>query len=223
MNKYNVKLPMNTIKQAVKVLNEARQELKKLDNDKAKYSNPDAIRHYSQEHIEHELVRISAEKAEISNEIMKKISGFTETIQNELKAAFIPNGSDLLGAENEADAALFHNGLILDAKTLDYMVNKHDNAAFRILAANYARARKWENFDYITSEEKATEYVDEIIKGLNNVAAVPFGYDALRFTETKGEFRRMANKYGLLSEFDISDGNAVDSAVIEPLNDVVSG
>ena len=121
MNKYNVKLPTNTIKLAVKALNEARTELKRLADQRAELEAPDANRRYSQDHIEKELIRIAAEKGQIVNEIIGKISRLSDTARDELKAAFIPDGSDLLG-ENEADAALFKNGLILDTKTLDYIL-----------------------------------------------------------------------------------------------------
>ena len=223
MNKYNVKMPIGTIRLAVKALNEARQELKRLSDQKADYESQDANRRYSQEHIERELVRISAEAGAVTAEIQKKINGLCETIQSELDAAFIPDGNDLIGADNEADAALFRNGLIFDPKTLEYMVNKHDNAAFRILAANYAKERKWENFDYITSEESAHDYINAITKGLKNTAAVPFGYDALRFTETKGEYSRMATEYGLSEEYRISDGDTIDTAIIEPIDAGMNG
>lgn len=222
MNKYNVKLPTHTIKLAVKALNEARTELKRLADQRAELEAPDAHRRYSQDHIEKEIIRIAAEKGQIINEITKKISRLSDTARDELKAAFIPDGSDLLG-ENEADAALFKNGLILDTKTLDYILEKHDNAAFRILAAKYAKEREWKDFDYITSEETATEYIETILKGLNNAAAVPFGYQATQFCETKGEYRRMANEYGLSREFDISNGDAIDTAIIEASNSDMSG
>lgn len=223
MNKFNVKMPMGTIRTAVKALNEARQELKRLSDQKADYESQDANRRYSQEHIERELVRISAEAGAVTTEIQKKINGLCETIQSELDAAFIPDGTDLIGADNEADAALFKNGLIFDPKTLEYMVNKHDNAAFRILAANYAKERKWENFDYITSEESAHDYINAITKGLKNAASVPFGYDALRFAETKGEYSRMATEYGLSEEYRISDGDTIDTAIIEPIDAGMNG
>lgn len=223
MNKFNVKMPMGTIRTAVKALNEARQELKRLSDQKADYESQDANRRYSQEHIERELVRISAEAGAVTAEIQKKVNGLCETIQSELDAAFIPDGNDLIGADNEADAALFKNGLIFDPKTLEYMVNKHDNAAFRILAANYAKERKWDNFDYITSEESAHDYINAITKGLKNTAAVPFGYDALRFTETKGEYSRMATEYGLSEEYRISDGDTIDTAIIEPIDAGMNG
>ena len=223
MNKYNVKMPIGTIRTAVKALNEARQELKRLSDQKADYESQDANRRYSQEHIERELVRISTEAGAVTAEIQKKINGLCETIQSELDAAFIPDGNDLIGADNEADAALFRNGLIFDPKTLEYMVNKHDNAAFRILAANYAKERKWENFDYITSEESAHDYINAITKGLKNSASVPFGYDALRFTETKGEYSRMATEYGLSEEYRISDGDTIDTAIIEPIDAGMNG
>lgn len=217
MNKYNVKMPTDTIRIAVKALNEARQELKRLNDQKADYKSPDANRRYTLERIERELARIAADQEQITADISKKISGLCDTMQNEQKAAFVPNGQDLIGADNEADVALFRNGLIMDQNTLDYLVSKHDNAAFRILAANYAKARDWHGYDYITNEDHANEYITEVIRGLKSAAASPFGYNALRFTETKGEYHRMADAYGLSAEFAASNGDAIDNAVIDPI------
>lgn len=222
MNKYSVKLPTNTIKLAVKALNEARTELKRLADQKAELEAPDANRRYSQDHIEKELIRIAAETGQITNEITAKIDRLADTARDELKAAFIPDGSDLLG-ENEADAALFKNGIITKPKVLEYIISKHDNAAFRILAAKYAKERDWSGYDYITSEDTATEYVEQILRGLKDAAAVPFGYKAAQYCETKGEYRRMANEYGLSKEFDISNGDDIDTAIIEAGNSDMSG
>lgn len=218
MSKYNVKLPTDTIRLAVKALNEARLKLNKLIQEKADYESADANRRYTLDHIEKELVRIAADTGKTKEEIKKHINGLCDTIQDELKKSFIPNGQDLIGDDNEADLALFKNGLIMDEKTLDYLVNKHDNAAFRILAYNYAKERNWNDYDYITNEESANEYINAIIKGLKTAAEIPFGYDALRFTESKGEYKRMALAHGLLTEFDKSNGDAIDTAIIEPID-----
>ena len=222
MNKYNVKLPTGTIKTAIKALNEARQELKRLADQKAELEAPEASRRYSQDHIEKELVRIAAETGQITNEITAKIDRLADTARDELKAAFIPDGSDLLG-ENEADAALLRNGIITKPKVLEYIISKHDNAAFRILAAKYAKEREWDDFEYYTSEDTAKEYIETIIKGLKDAAAVPFGYRALQYCETKGEYRRMAEESGLLPEFNVSNGDDIDTAIIEPINSDMSG
>lgn len=212
MNKFNVKLPTDTIKTAIRALNAARKELKALENQKAEFEKPEAKRRYSEERIENELNRISAESGKITDEISAKINGLTETMRNELKAAFIPNGDDITG-ENAADAALFNNGLIMDTKTLDYILSKHDNAAFHILAAKYAKERQWSGYEYITNDEAANSFIDTISNALKAVALYPFGYKALQYCETKGEFRRMANEYGLSKEFDISNGDDIDTAI----------
>lgn len=225
MNKFNIKLPTGTIKTAVKALNEARQELKRLADQRAELEKPDANRRYSQEHIEKELIRIEAETGQITNEITAKIDRLSETALDELKAAFIPSGDDLLG-DNAADVALFNNGLILNTQTLDYILNKHDNAAFHMLAAKYAKEREWSGYEYITSDDAAKEYIDTVLTGLKNAASNPFGYQALQYAETKGEYRRLANEYGLSKEFDISNGDDIDTAIIEPIssdNNAING
>ena len=213
MNTFTGSLPIGTIRACVSALNGYRKELAKLRDQKKEYEAPDASRKYSQEHIEKELIRIDAETMQINDEAAKKVSNFYEMASAEVKDAFIPLGSDVT-AENEADAALFKNGLILDKNTLEYMINKHDNAAFRIMAANYAKERNWDGFEYTTHEKAAGEYVEQVFRELKNVASSPFGFSAIQYTETPGEYRRMADAYGLVAEFNKGGGDSIDSAVL---------
>lgn len=213
MNTFTASLPIGTIRACISALNGYRKELAKLRDQKKVYEAPDASRKYSLEHIEKELIRIEAERMQINDEAAKRVLNFYEMASAEVKDAFIPLGSDVT-AENEADAALFRNGLILDKNTLEYMINKHDNAAFRIMAANYAKERNWDGFEYTTHEEAAGEYVKKVFDGLKNVASDPFGYSAIQYTETPGEYRRMADAYGLIAEFNKGGGDSIDSAVL---------
>lgn len=222
MNTFTAKLPMDTIKACVSALNSYRSELAKLMKQKKELEAPEAIRNYSQSHIENELKRIASEAEQIKAEAEKKVTGLHDTATQEIKEAYVPIGSDVID-ENDADAALFRNGLIIDTKTLDYMLSKHDNAAFRIMAAKYAKERNWDGYDYTTHEEAANEYVKRIFRELKNVASDPFGYSAIQYTETKGEYRRMAEEYGLIAEYNKAGGDRIDNSILsESLGDPMS-
>lgn len=217
-NKFNAALPVETIRMCISNLNGYRKELAQLMEQEKDYTAPDANKRYSQNHIDNELKRITLERDQIMQEAAAKVRNFRDIAVNELKDAYVPSGEDVTGMDNEADAALFEKGLILDAKTLEYILSKHDNAAFRIMADKYAKERQWDGFEYVTAEDSAKEYINQVFDGLAKAAADPFNYSAIQYTETKGEYRRMADEYGLLAEFNKSNGDTIDTAIIEPLN-----
>ena len=222
MNRFIGELPTASIKLAVSALNDYRKELAKLREQRKECEASDALQKYSQGHIEKELVRITTETAQIMQEAAAKVRSYHDNAVNSLAEAYAPVGSDVSGATNEADAALFEKGLILDAKTLEYIISKHDNPAFRIMAAKYAKERNWDGFEYETGEAAAKDYINQVFSKLAEAATDPFGYSAIQYTETKGEYGRIADAYGLVAEFNKGGGDSIDSAVLsESLGDSI--
>ena len=125
-----------------------------------------------------------------------------------------PDGKDLLGDQAEGDAKLLDYGLIDSPEELAALLDRHDNATFRKLAARYADDRSWEGFMGITKEANLREFTDMTFDGLTRGVAFG-GINRMQWLDNPGEPERVCAACGLIPEWQASGADAITKAYSE--------
>lgn len=225
-NFYRVNLPIDYIRTAVRDLNDTKAKIKALQKEADKYGTVEQARRDGGERgveaRDKALKELAANADLLKRAAIDNLASIKEKTVKELDAQFIPNGDDLLG-DNAADVALLNANLIKTPEKLLSILEKHDNAAFRLLAAEYAAKNNWDDFDYIDKENSVREYCTQVFKGLEACAEHPTGYNSIQYLGTPGEYRRMADGFGLTHEFHNSNGNSIDEVIVAEGSDGSDG
>lgn len=215
-NILEVKMPIDYIANTVNLLNkqkiDAERIQEKIDNlgsetDAQVRGGLNGVKEWK-----NEMEILEIRRKNLAADSCKIVDANKKRAFDELDELFLPNGNDLIG-ENAADVAVINAGLIMTPEQLELMLKRHNNAAFRTLASNYAKTKQWSGFEYIDKANSVREYFKVVFDGLMSSAENLLGYSSIQFLETSGEYERMAEASGLLTDFLNSDGRKIDREI----------
>lgn len=180
---YRVIIPTKPITKAIDELRALQSTWGELHNEREQWRiTPDVERDSGFQKVqryEAELAAIDARQQQRIEEARQKIEGFRAECFEAIDEQVLPNGEDVLG-ENEADFALLKNDLIDRPDHLRRIVGKHDNAAFRNAANEYARRHNWKGFDYKAKEGSVREYCAQMFDMFERAASAPLGLSMMQ-------------------------------------------
>lgn len=207
-----IKLPIEAYKKAITITREAISGIRASLDTISKWGTEEkTLKEHGERGIELRNKDIEESKTKISvirSKALKDLENAKKEALDFIEAETTPNGEDIIGV-NAGDFALLKSGLITSPEKLQRIIEKHDNVAFRLMASEYAKERKWDGFQYIeTSAPKKMN--DYIFKELDMALKDVNGIHAVQYTETKGEYHRTAQAFGLESEFVVSGGESID-------------
>lgn len=205
-----VKLPLENIAEARRIAIENRKTLAALAEERNKLpaNAEDAVRIYGESYRDKYaelLAGIEARRQAAITAAQAKIAEQRKQAEQFNFMQITPNGQDLLG-DNAADVALFDHGVITTPEQLSAILTRHNNAAFRTLASNYAEKKGWEGFSFIEKSQSASEFTAQVFNGFETAASTPNGPTYMQYCDTPGELNRIAVAYDLGNEVSASDG-----------------
>ena len=213
------KIPVEPIKDGIRTVNNAKKKVYTLEKEKEALDLmkiEEIIKKYGETGVNERKKKaeeIDSKIAVIRSETLEVLSKHREKAVSEVDAQFTPDGNDIIGA-NAADIALIQNDIITTPDNLKRLLQRHNNTAFRMLAARYAKKHDWSDFEYIDKEQSIRGYVEQVFNNLETAAYMPLGIAGTQYTGTIGEYRRIAESYELSEEFHASNGNSIDEVIV---------
>lgn len=197
---YRVIIPTEPIAKSIDELKKLQASWSELHNEREQWRiTPDVRVEGGFQKVQmyrDELASIDDKQRQRIAETREAIEGFRSECFEAIDAQVTPSGDDVMG-ENEADFALIKNNLIDRPEHLRKIVEKHNNAAFRNAARDYAQERNWDGFDYKAKENSVREYCTQMFDMFERAASVPLGLSMMQSLE-EGEPVRVAIAYGVI-------------------------
>lgn len=188
-----LRMPIEQIVKSIRVVLAAESDLRKLGSDQ-------------------DSTTFQEKRKSIIDAAQEKLKAAHEEADRFIWEQVTPNGNDILG-EGAADVALLNLGLINSAGDLKRILEKHNNAAFRALAARYASERDWEGFDYMSKTESVRSFTDQVFDGLSRAVYSPGQILSEQYTKVADEYSRIAAAYDLSQEFSESNGKVIAEVI----------
>ena len=209
MNIVSIKIPVNEYKRGIKAARESIAAIKEIESNITAWGTEDSTREklgtQGVEKRAAELPKLEQQRAEAERSALATLNEIRAAALEYIEQQTDPDGADITG-DNAADFALIANGLITTPAKLERILAKHDNVAFRTAAAEYAKARSWDGFSSYENAPAVSDMTTQIFDGLNNSVQNTSGIAAIQYTDTPGEYARIAGEYGLTAEFNESGG-----------------
>lgn len=208
---YVIQVPMRTIRDAISELEAHQASWFAWEAEREKWVITPEVEAQGgfQKVKEHkrELEAIDAKQQERVNQARTRIADLRTECSELIDEQVTPRGADILG-DNEEDFALIKNGLIDRPEHLRAIVDKHNNAAFRNAAQDYAAEKKreaenpndaemWEGFAYKAKEKSVRDYCTQMFDLFDRAASQPQGVAMMQALE-ETEPIRAAKAYGVV-------------------------